>query len=492
MPALRRALPTWRLGDSVAAPGMPETAMTKTRPAPSLLRRFTAAIAATAVALTCVAPPAFAQTPRGLPVIRDAEIEGLLRDYMNPIFRAAGIKEGVVEITLINSREFNAFVASGRRIFVNVGTLMDSKTPNEVIGVLAHETGHIVGGHLARLRQRLDDAQTMSIVAMLLGIGAAAGAVATSRPGDNTGGAVVGSIMAPQEAIRRSLLSYQRGEEQAADRAAISYLNKTGQSAKGMLTTFQRFESQIAFSKRFIDPYAQSHPLPADRIANLEDQAKKSPYFDKLDPPALQARHDLMRAKLFGFVDTPQGVGRRYPPSDQSLPARYARAIAAYRSAPLAGAIAQIDDLIRSQPNNPWFHELKGQAYLENGRPAEAAPALKRALALAPNASPIRTMLGQALNAGGGGKSGDAVAELTRATARDPSYAEGFRQLAIALAKKNKIPEADLASAQAAFAEGDYGTARQIANRAKAGFKQGTPNWLKADDIASYTPQKMN
>lgn len=491
MPALRRALPTRRLGDSVAAPGMPETAMTRTRPAPSLFRRFTTALAAAAVALTCVAPPAAAQTPRGLPVIRDAEIEGLLRDYMNPIFKAAGIGEGVVEITLINSREFNAFVAAGRRIFVNVGALMDAQTPNEVIGVLAHETGHIVGGHLARLRQRLDQAQTMSIVAMLLGIGAAAGAVATSKPGDNSGGAAIGAVMAPQEAIRRSLLSYQRGEEEAADRAAVSYLTKTGQSAKGMLTTFRRFENQIAFSKRFIDPYAQSHPMPADRIANLEDLAKKSPYYDKLDSPTLQARHDLMRAKLFGFVDTPQGVGRRYPPSDQSLPARYARAIAAYRSAPLNGAIALIDDLIRAQPNNPWFYELKGQAYLENGRPAEAAPPLKRALALAPNATPIRTMLGQALNAGGG-KGGDAVAELTRATARDPSYAEGFRQLAIALAKKNKIPEADLASAQAAFAEGDYGTARQIANRAKAGFKQGTPNWLKADDIATYTPQKMN
>ncbi|PZQ11561.1 MAG: peptidase [Ancylobacter novellus] len=457
-----------------------------------LLRRATSVLAAGVIAASSVAPQASAQTPPGMPVIRDAEIENLLRDYMRPIFKAAGINEGVVQITLINSREFNAFVADGRRIFVNVGTLMDSKTPNEVIGVLAHETGHIVGGHLARLRQRLDQAQTMSIVAMLLGIGGAAAAMATSRAGDSTGGAAVGALVAPQEAIRRSLLSYQRGEEQAADRAAVTYLNKTGQSAKGMLTTFQRFESQIAFSKRFIDPYAQSHPMPADRIANLEDLAKKSPYYDKLDPPALQARHDLMRAKLFGFVDTPQGVGRRYPPSDMSLPARYARAIAAYRSSPLDGAVAQIDGLIREQPNNPYFHELKGQAYLENGKPAQAVPELRRALALAPNAELIRTMLGQALNVGGAKGGGDAVSELTRATARDPKNAEGFRQLAIALAKKNKIPEADLASAQAAFAEGDYGTARQIANRAKTGLKPGTPNWLKADDIASYTPQKMN
>ncbi len=456
------------------------------------LKRATILATAMALAATGVSlpSPAAAQAPKGLPIIRDAEIETLLRDYMRPIFQAAGINEGVVEITLINSRDFNAFVADGRRIFVNVGALMDSKTPNEIIGVLAHETGHITGGHLARLRQRLDQAQTLSIVAMLLGIGGAAAAMASKN---SNGGAAAGAIMAPQEAIRRSLLSYQRGEEAAADRAAVSFLAKSGQSAKGMLTTFKRFDSQIAFSKQFIDPYAQSHPMPADRIASLEELARKSPNFDKLDPPALQARHDLMRAKLFGFVDTPQGVGRRYPPSDMSLPARYARAIASYRSAPLAGAVEQIDGLIASQPNNAYFHELKGQAYLENGKPAQAVPELRKAVSLAPNAQLIRTMLGEALTASGGkAAGGDAISELTRATARDSKNADGFRKLAIAYAQKNRIPEADLASAQAAFADGDYGTARQIANRAKKGLKQGTPNWLKADDIASYTPPKDN
>ncbi|MGA0531305.1 M48 family metalloprotease [Hansschlegelia sp. KR7-227] len=446
----------------------------------------------TLVALSIAVAPVSAQGgPRGLPTIRDAEIEGLLRDYMAPIFRAAGINEGVVEITLINSREFNAFVADGRRIFVNVGVLMDAKTPNEVIGVLAHETGHIVGGHLARLRQRLDGAQTMSIVAMLLGVGAVAGAMAGGS--GSAGQAAAGAIMAPQEAIRRSLLSYQRGEEMAADRAAVGYLNKSGQSAKGMLTTFKRFADQVAFSKRYIDPYAQSHPMPSDRISNLQELAEKSPYYNKLDPPALQARHDLMRAKLVGFVEAGDGVTRRYPMSDQSLPAKYARAIAAYRYGALDGAIGQIDGLIAAQPNNPWFHELKGQAYLENGKPGLAVPALKRALALAPNAQLVRTMLGQALATGSGPKNADAaIAELTRATARDTKNPEAYRQLAIAFARKGQIPQADLASAQAAFAEGDYPTARQLAERAKKGLKQGTPNWLKADDIATYKPQKLN
>jgi predicted Zn-dependent protease len=456
---------------------------------PRIVMRTVAALCALSVVAGPL--PASAQTaPRGMSVIRDAEIEALLRDYMTPIFRASGVGEGVVDITIINSREFNAFVADGRRIFVNTGTLIDSTTPNQVIGVLAHETGHIAGGHLARLRQQVDNMQTMAIVAMLLGMGAMAGA-AVSGGRNGTGDAAMGAVMAPQQMIQRTMLAYVRTQEEAADRAAVSYLNKTGQSAKGMLTTFQRFAQQVAFSKRFIDPYAQTHPMPQERIEALEHLAEQSPYFNKVDSPALQARHDLMRAKLIGFTDTPAAVGRRYPPSDDSLPARYARAIATYRSAPLPGAIAQIDGLIASQPNNPYFQELKGQAYLENGRPKEAVGPLRRALALAPNATLIRTMLGQALNAGGG-DSKTALSELTRATAVDTKNADGYRELAMAYARQNKLPEADLASAQAAFASGDYGTARQIAERAKRGFKQGTPNWLKADDIATYTPPKLD
>ena len=452
------------------------------------LRQATATLVACGLVAAGCPAPAAAQSSRGLPVIRDAEIESLLRDYMTPIFRASGVGAGVVEITIVNSREFNAFVADGRRIFVNAGTLMDAKTPNEVIGVLAHETGHIAGGHLARMRQQIDNMQTMAIAAMLLGAGAVGAAmVGGSR---SAGDAALGAVMGPQEVIRRSLLSYQRTQEEAADRAAVSYLNKTKQSAKGMLVTFKRFADQIAFSRRFIDPYAQSHPMPQDRIENLEALAEKSPYYNTTDSPALQARHDMMRAKLFGFIDTPDGVGRRYPPSDQSLPARYARAIATYRSAPLQGAIAQIDGLIAAQPQNPYFHELKGQAYLENGKPKQAIPELRQAVALAPGAPLIRTMLGQALNTGGDSKT--ALSELTRATAVDTKNAAGYRELAQAYARQNKLPEADLATAQAAFAEGDYGTARQIAERAKKGLKPGTPNWLKADDLATYKPQKMD
>ena len=205
------------------------------------------------------------------------------------------------------------------------------------------------------------------------------------------------ALQAPQAMIQNSLLSYVRAQEDQADRAGVKFLTATGQSAKGMYDTFKRLADQILFQARYIDPYMQSHPMPAERVAALEGMAKASPYWDKKDPPALQQRHDLMRAKLYGFIDRPEMVARRYPLSDHSLPARYARAIAAYRFGNLQGALAQIDALIHAQPQNPYFHELKGQALLEAGKPAEAIAPLRRAVQLAPNAALIQIMLAQAL-----------------------------------------------------------------------------------------------
>lgn len=436
------------------------------------------------------APPAAAQAPGGqaLPVIRDAEIEQLLRDYTQPVLRAAGLNRQNIQVVLINDRAFNAFVMDGRRIFVNIGALIEAKTPNEIIGVLAHETGHIAGGHLARLREELANAQTSAIIAMLLGLGAI---VAGSRAGPNSGlsQTAPAAILAPQEAIKRSLLSYVRQQEEAADRAAVKFLNTTGQSAQGMSKTFQRFSEQILYSAQTADPYLQSHPMPKERVAALAELARSSPYWDKKDPPALQARHDLMRAKLIGFMDRADAIMRRYPPSDTSLPARYARAISAYRHGDLRNAIVLIDALIATSPDNAYFHELKGQALMENGRPAEAIAPLRRAAALAPDAHLIRVMLAQTLIASGDAKvAEEAVVLLRGAMAREPELPEIYSQLAIAYGRKGDYAQADLASAQAALARGDTRTARQLATRAKSRFPTGSPGWVKADDILTTKP----
>ncbi|MBV8751475.1 MAG: M48 family metallopeptidase [Hyphomicrobiales bacterium] len=455
------------------------------RPTPAL--RLVAIVVSIALALAGM--PMRVQAQANLPLIRDAEIEQLLREYTAPVLRVAGLAQQNVHVVIINERAFNAFVVDGKRIFINVGALMDAKTPNEIIGVLAHETGHIAGGHLTRLREELAHAQTATIIAMLIGVGAA---IASSRAGGaNSGAGSIGgaALTAPQSIIERNLLSYVRAQEEQADKAGVKFLTMTQQSPKGMYDTFKRFADKIEFQTKYIDPYLQTHPMPKERMEALAEIAKSSPYWDKKDPPELQARHDMMRAKLSGFLERPDTVAHRYPASDTSLPARYARAISAYRYGDIHSALSQIDALIHAQPNNPYFHELKGQALLEGGHPAEAVAPLRRAGALAPNAMLIRIMLGQALVATNQVKDAEEAIPLLRtAVIREPEMADGYSQLAMAYGRKGDLAEADLAAAQAAFASGDYRTARDLATRAKTRFPTGSPGWVRADDIVTYKP----
>src|SRR5205823_8380154 len=314
---------------------------------------------AAALALAPV-PAAFAEQEKGPRVIRDTESEQLLRDYSRPILRAAGLEKQNIQMVIINESVFNAFVADGRRIFVNYGAMMQSETPNQIIGVLAHETGHLAGGHLAKMREQLAQAQTQMIIAMLVGAGAM---VAGARSGNSNSGlanAGAAAVAAPQEIIRRSLIAYVRQQEENADRAGVKFLTATGQSAKGMYETFKRFTNDSLFAARGADPYLQSHPMPAERVAALEELARSSPYWDKKDDPALQLRHDMMRAKISAFMERQDTVYRRYPLSNDSLPARYARAITTYLHGDLRSALAQIDGLIVLQPANPYFYELRG------------------------------------------------------------------------------------------------------------------------------------
>jgi predicted Zn-dependent protease len=452
--------------------------------------------ALTAASVIAAGGPTQAQdATHGLPIIRDAETEQLLKDYTAPILKVAGLSRQNIQIVIINDRSFNAFVADGRRIFVNVGALMQAKTPNELIGVFAHETGHLAGGHLARMREELARAETSAIIAMLAGLGAAV-AGATSRnstAGDNAGQLGMAALMAPQSVLAHSLLAYQRAQEEQADKAGVKFLTATSQSPKGMYDTFKRFADETVYQSHYIDPYLQSHPMPQERVDALEQLAKTSPYWEKKDPPALQLRHDLMRAKLAGFLDRPDTVARRYPAADTSLPARYARAIAAYRHSDLRGAVFQIDELTRSDPDNPYFLELKGQALVENGRAAEAVPPLRRAAELAPSATLIRILLAEALVATKDPKAAaEAIPLLRVAITREPDMSDGYNQLALAYAQRGDYAEADLASAQAALASGDVKTARELAARAKTRFATGSPGWVRADDIVTFKPMNHN
>jgi predicted Zn-dependent protease len=426
-----------------------------------------------------------AEAQRQISVFRDAEVEALVADYVAPILRAAGIRGSSIQVVLVNERDFNAFVADGRRIFINLGVLLQSDTPNEVIGVLAHETGHLAGAHLTRLRQEISRSQIISAVTMLAG--AAAMAAAASAGSGEGVAAGQGIALGGQTAAQRSLLAYQRGEELAADRAAITYLNATGQSAQGMLEVFSRFADQTMFTGRFVDPYVRSHPMARDRINQIERLARQSQYFERRDPPDLQLRHDMALARLTALLDGERTVIRRYPNSDTSLPARYARALVEGRTGSARSAIQQLDQLIAVQPSNPFFWEARGTILFENGNPGDAARSWARALELAPNNTMIRVFYGAALvESGDANVLSTAIGELERGLANDQSLAFGYRFLGQAYARSGNTAMAQLASGLEAFARGDIQGAKGFAARAQQNLPRGSTGWLRAADILAY------
>ena len=287
-------------------------------------------------------------------------------------------------------------------------------------------------------------------------------------------------------------MSYARQQEENADRAGVKFLTATGQSAKGMYDTFKRFSDDSLFAAHGADPYVQSHPMPVERVAALEGLARiRARIGTRRTMPALQMRHDMVRAKISAFMERQDTVYRRYPLSDTSLPARYAHAIATYRHGDLHNALTQIDALIQVQPANPYFYELRGQALLEGGKPAEAIAPLRKAVQLSGNNALIEMLLGQALvGTDNTAYSAEAIAILRAAVARETEAPLGYTQLAMAYGRKGDYAEADLASAQAAYLRGDNKTARDLASRAKTRFAVGTPGWVRADDIVTSKPPK--
>ncbi len=450
----------------------------------------TAALAGLVAASLALPPaPAAAQSAGGA-IVRDAETEALLQDYLRPIFKAAGIRSTTIRSFLVPSDEFNAFVASGSQIFVNTGAIINSETPGELIGVLAHETGHLAHNDEANLRQQLDNTKAAVLIAALLGMGAAvAGGLSNSA---GAGEAAAGIMTLVPSVATHSLLAYRRAQEAAADRSAVQYLNAIGESGAGFVNTLKRIANQNLFTSRDADPYLQTHPLPPDRIQAVEHLVEASKYYSQKDPADLQHRHDMVRAKLVGFTRPSGRVNTAYPLSDQSEPARYARAISTYRFGGLASAQKQIDDLIAGNPRNPYYWELKGQELLETGNARAALDPLRKAVALAPGASLIKILLGQALVAAGGkAANSEAVGVLAPALQDDPDNAAGFRALGRAYATLGNTAMAQLTTAEGLFAEGNVKDAKVQASRAQAELKRGSPAWLRADDIVAYNPPKL-
>ncbi|NND50128.1 MAG: M48 family metallopeptidase [Rhizobiales bacterium] len=454
--------------------------MTKTRNKMGRSGRALMMIAALAMFAASVLPTQVLAQKRK--IIRDAEVEALLRDYTLPLFRAAGIPANAGEVVIVSSSRINAFVSSGQRVYVHTGLITEADTPNEVIGVLAHEIGHIAGGHHARSRDEIARASIGSVVSMIAGAAAIAGGVAAGNA--DVSKAAVGLMRSSQGAFQRNFLRYAREQESAADQAAIRFLDATGQSAKGMLRLFERLSDQMLVSVRNIDPYVQSHPLPRERINFLARTVSEGRYFNTPDPPELLLRHQLAQAKILAYLGRPSTVTRRYGAGDTGLPATYARAISYFRSGDIERSIVELDRLIAAMPGYPYFHEIKGQALLETGRARQAIPILQHAIKLAPNSPLIRILLAQAMiSTGDDAYIEPAITQLLRAMQHEHRSSAGYRFLAIAYGRKGDTGRAELASANEYAVRGDISQARVFAKRAKEKLPRGSTEWQIADDI---------
>ena len=441
-----------------------------------MIRRF-AHLAATLALAAALVSPALAQ-PSGerMSFIRDAEIENTIRLYATPIFDAAGFNPADIDVFLVNDSRLNAFVAGGLNLFLNTGLLVRADTPEQVIGVIAHETGHIVGGHLARLEEAFRDATKNGWLQYVL---AAAAAVATK-----SGDAATAVMSGGQQLTQATLLKFSRVQESAADQAGLAYLDRAGISATGLRDFFAILRDQELLVVQRQDPYIRTHPLTEERIQTVEAHVGKSPFSDKALGPEYQELQARMRAKLRGFLDPVPRVLRQYPEKDTSLEARYARAIAYYRKPDLRNALPLIDGLIAERPDYPYFHELRGQMLFENARIIDSLPSYLRAVELLPNNGLLRTELAHAmLETGEPSLIAPAIEHLEDARRLDTRLPLALRLLAVGYGRQEDFGMSARYSAEFALKTGKIDDAIGQADKAIRLLPAGSVARRQAEDI---------
>ncbi len=435
------------------------------------IRSLTALAAATSVAFA-VPLAAIAAEPS---LIRDAEIEHISRALAAPIFAAAGLNPTTVEIHIISDERVNAFVAHGQRVFLNTGLLLAVRDPLEIAGVIAHETGHIAGGHLARTQQALQAATTQSILAFILGAAAIAGGVG--------GDAGVGVLLGGRQAAESSLLRYSRAQESSADQAALTLLNKAGYSSRGLISFMELMAQQEGLIEARQDPYLRSHPMFPERISALRERAAAGAQEKPLSPEIADG-FARMQAKIIGFTQPLGAVLRSYPVSDRSVPARYARAIADHRLGRLDEAITEMNAILAINASDAYALELRGQILLESGRVADAIADYTKATALAPKEPLIRVGLASALLATDDPKRAPAAIEALKTSLdQERDNGDAWRQLALAFNRAGDDGQAALASAEQYLLGGAPKEAQRFAEQALRRLTQGSPGYLRAQDI---------
>ncbi len=334
----------------------------------------------------CAALPLKAVHSQGLSLISDAETESYLAKVVQPLFKAAGVNFNSNNIFIVSDNSLNAFVSDGNYLFVNTGTLLNIDDTNELAGILAHETGHILGGHIVRQKLKMEKMQYVMLGSMLA---AGAAAVSTGR-----GDAAMAVILGSQSSALNSMLNYQVEEERSADESAVKLLSKTKQSTAGLKRFMRKIKQQNALSGIDESDYFRTHPMTGERISHFNEAAKNN-NFSAASP--LDADLAMIKAKLAAFMLDTAKVKRLYPSAKNDAPARYAHAVLDFRLGNVAEALAEMDKLISQRPNNPYFYELKGQFLFESGQVAASVNAYEKALKLLPYSPLLKISLAQAI-----------------------------------------------------------------------------------------------
>ena len=416
--------------------------------------------------------PAAAQ---GISLLQDTETERLLYSYEQPILKVAGIDPAAVRMYIVNDTSLNAFVAEGQNIFSNAGLFIELKTPNELTGVLAHETGHMAGGHLTRGSQAIAKAEIPMLLSMVLGIGAAIA-------GAGQAGMILMGI--GQSAAESQFMAFSRVQEATADQMGQKYLRATHQSGMGMVNVFERMANEAAMIVKNPEAYASSHPADRDRVTNMRSAADASPYRDVPDSPQAIHAFEMVKAKVIGYLLPVQDVLYRYPLSNQSAQARYARAMVYMRTPDLPKALAEINSLIKDEPKNPFFYEVLGQIYVSMSQPIKGIGPYQTCVNLLPDAPQLRVALAAAQIATGQKTfEAKAVENLKIATQQDTENPFAWYQMAQAYSDLGNTAQADLATSERYYSVGDIRKAAVFSMRARQKLPHGTPDWQRANDI---------
>ena len=412
--------------------------------------------------------------------IRDAETEAVMARFAEPIFSAAGLDPSAVHIYLLQDSRINAFVAGGQNLFLHTGLLRAAEHADQVIGVIAHETGHIAGGHLPRLKEAQRIASLEQLLFCTLGIITAAGVAASGS--SSAGGAMT---LCGANAPMGSLMKFSRTQESAADQAGMKFLDETGQSSRGMLEFLAILDNEQKIVLQ-PPPYLLSHPLTADRMEAVRAHVEQSPLSNEPPRADYEEMFQRVRAKLIGYVDPLPRVLKEFPDSDNSLEARYARAVAYFGGGQMQKAIAQVDSLLADYPDDPYFSELKGNILFKNGKAMAAVPFYQAAVDAVPDSPMLLMSLGRTQR-----ETNDpalikaSIENLKRVVEIEPTNSGAWKNLGIAYGLNKQDPEASLALAEAAIASGDRPRARALAERAMRGLPTGSPGWLRAQDISN-------